>query len=194
MTTAESVTLAELASRYSSTQLRTVEVALELFADHGVGGTSLQMIAERLGVTKAAVYHQFLTKDAILHAVLEVKLQPVERILTEAEAMPAGHEKREHLLGALIDFVVANRRSLSTLQRDPALFRLLSEYPPSLRMWTRLFEILLDGDVDDDALIRSAVLSAAVGAVAYPFVIDLHGDVLRESLYRVMAALVFDLP
>jgi AcrR family transcriptional regulator len=192
VTTANSSTLRELAARYSPTQVRTVEVALELFADRGVGGTSLQMIAERLGVTKAAVYHQFLTKDAILHAVLEVQLQPVERILMEAEAMPAGHEKREHLLGALIDFVVANRRSLSTLQRDPGLFRLLSEYPPSLRMWTRLFEILLDGEVDDDALVRSAVLSAAVGAVAYPFVIDLDGDVLRTTLHRVMAAMVFD--
>jgi hypothetical protein len=59
-------------------------------------------------------------------------------------------------------------------------------------MWTRLFEILLDGEVDDDALIRSAVLSAAVGAVAYPFVIDLEGDVLRSSLHRLMAAMVFD--
>ena len=33
---------------------RIIDAALELFAEHGVGGTSLQMIADRVGVTKAA--------------------------------------------------------------------------------------------------------------------------------------------
>jgi len=70
--------LRRLAARYSPTQLRTVEVALGLFGVHGVGGTSLQMIANALGVTKAAVYHQFQTKDAIVIAAIEVELQPFE--------------------------------------------------------------------------------------------------------------------
>lgn len=38
---------------------------LDLFADHGVSGTSLQLIAGAMGVMKAAVYHQFKTKDEI---------------------------------------------------------------------------------------------------------------------------------
>ena len=42
--------------------------ALELFARNGVGGTSLRMIADELGVTKAAVYHQYNTKDEIIYA------------------------------------------------------------------------------------------------------------------------------
>jgi AcrR family transcriptional regulator len=184
MPTAAPTTLRELAARYSAVQLRTVEVALELFARHGVGGTSLQMIADALGVTKAAVYHQFQTKDAIVLAVIEVQLQPVETILEE-------QQDREQLLEALLDVVVANRRSLSTLQSDPVLFRLLSEYPPSLDLWNRVFEILLDGDAGDTALVRSAVLAAAIGTVAYPFVIDLDNDVLRGELLRIMRGLVF---
>src|SRR5579862_7894371 len=51
---------------YSRAQVRVSEAALELFSQHGVGGTSLQMIADALGVTKAAVYHQFKTKDEIV--------------------------------------------------------------------------------------------------------------------------------
>ena len=178
-------TLRDLAARYSLTQRRTVDVALGLFAEHGVGGTSLQMIADALGVTKAAVYHQFQTKDAIVLAVMEVQLQPVEAILERTT-------DREHLLDALVDFVVANRRSLSTLQSDPVLFRLLSDYAPSLHVWTRVFDILLDGDAGDAALVRSAVLSAAIGTVAYPFVIDLDNDVLRGELHRIVHRLVFD--
>ena len=34
---------------------RVVVAALELFAAHGIRGTSIQMIAARLGVTKASV-------------------------------------------------------------------------------------------------------------------------------------------
>lgn len=192
MTSGPPARLGDLASRYSPTQLRTLEVALVLFAEHGVGGTSLQMIAEALGVTKAAVYHQFQTKDAIVRAVLEVQLRPIEELLEAIEPLPADRARREHLLGSLLDYVVANRRSLGTLQRDPVLFRLLREYPPSLRMWTRVFGILLDGVVDDEALVRSAVLSAAVGAVAYPLVIDLDNDLLRDKLFRIMSALLFD--
>ena len=52
-------------------QHRVLDAALSLIADNGVGGTSLQMIADAVGVTKAAVYHQFKTKDEIVLAVAE---------------------------------------------------------------------------------------------------------------------------
>jgi hypothetical protein len=39
----------------------------------GVGGTSLQMIADAIGVTKAAVYHQFNTNEEIVVAALPPK-------------------------------------------------------------------------------------------------------------------------
>ncbi|HSZ37995.1 MAG TPA: helix-turn-helix domain-containing protein, partial [Acidimicrobiales bacterium] len=56
------------AATYSAAQVRTAGVALDLFGEHSVSGTSLQMIADVLGVTKAAVYHQFRTKEAIVVA------------------------------------------------------------------------------------------------------------------------------
>ena len=46
-----------------------LDAALALFADNGVSGTSLQMIADAVGITKAAVYHQFRTKEQIVLAV-----------------------------------------------------------------------------------------------------------------------------
>jgi AcrR family transcriptional regulator len=183
-------TIGALVARYSPAQRRTVDAALGLFAHHGVGGTSLQMIADALGVTKAAVYHQFPTKDAIVVATLEVQLQPIEELLEAADATGPGIEARDALLAGVIDAVVANRRSLSTLQRDPVLFRLLAEHPPSLSLWTRVFGILLGDDADDRALVRASVLSAVIGSVAYPFVIDLDGDTLRDELLRVARRLL----
>jgi AcrR family transcriptional regulator len=179
-------TLGALVARYSPAQRRTVEAALGLFAHHGVGGTSLQMIADALGVTKAAVYHQFPTKDAIVVATLEVQLEPIEALLERVEATGLGIEARDALLAGLVDAVVANRRSLSTLQSDPVLFRLLAEHPPSLSLWTRIFGILLGDDADDRVLVRASVLSAVIGSVAYPLVIDLDGDTLRDELLQVL--------
>ena len=46
---------------YTAAQTRIIEAALVLFAEHGISGTSLQMIADAIGVTKAAVYHQYLS-------------------------------------------------------------------------------------------------------------------------------------
>ncbi len=191
MSATSTATLRELAAKYSPSKRRTIDVAYRLFAEHGVGGTSLQMIADELGITKAAVYHQFLTKEAIVLAALEVQLQPVEELLERAEAAEPGLQRREELLASLIDLVVANRRSLSTLQSEPVLFRLLAEYPPSMGMWARLFAVLMGGDVNADSQLRAPVLSAALGTVAYPLVIDLDDDVLRDELLRITRHILF---
>jgi AcrR family transcriptional regulator len=191
MSTAPAITLRELAARYSPAQRRTITAALELFGVHGLGGTSLQMIADALGVTKAAVYHQFLTKDAIARAAIEVHLQPFEAALEAAETAGPSAGTRERLLAAVVDAVVDNRHSARTLQSDPVLFRMLGEYPPSIRMWTRLFRVLLGDDADDRALIRASALSGILSTVAYPFMIGLDDDTVRDELMRISRRLIF---
>ena len=71
---------------YSAAQSRVIDAALELFSEHGVGGTSLQMIADTIGVTKAAVYHQFKTKDEIVIAAAGTELERVKGVVEAAEA------------------------------------------------------------------------------------------------------------
>ncbi|MFB6392311.1 TetR/AcrR family transcriptional regulator [Polymorphospora lycopeni] len=64
--TARKPTLTERARRG-----QLVEVTIELVADHGYGGTSLSGIAERAGITKAAVLYHFSSKDALVRAAYE---------------------------------------------------------------------------------------------------------------------------
>ena len=45
------------------TRAQAQKVALELFAEQGYEKTSLREIAERLGVTKAALYYHFKSKE-----------------------------------------------------------------------------------------------------------------------------------
>ena len=74
------------ADTFTAAQTRVVDAALALFAEHGVSGTSLQMIADAIGVTKAAVYHQYNTKDEIVLAVAQVVLARLDAAVTSAEA------------------------------------------------------------------------------------------------------------
>jgi AcrR family transcriptional regulator len=55
--------------RGEATRERILDVALDLFNQRGYEGTSLREIAERLGVTKAALYYHFKSKEEILLAL-----------------------------------------------------------------------------------------------------------------------------
>src|ERR1700730_13314210 len=52
-----------------NTRERILDVALDLFTEQGFDGTSLRQIAERLDVTKAALYYHFESQDDILMAL-----------------------------------------------------------------------------------------------------------------------------
>jgi AcrR family transcriptional regulator len=59
------------AERAADTRRRIATAALELFTEHGFGGTTVTAIAERAGVAPQTIYATFGTKAAILRALLE---------------------------------------------------------------------------------------------------------------------------
>jgi AcrR family transcriptional regulator len=177
--------------RYTVAQSRTIATALDLFGEHGVSGTSLQMIADALGVTKAAVYHQFKTKDAIVLAVTELGLRELETALDVAEAQGSTVRAREVLLIQVIDVAIARRRVASTLQSDPVVVRLLAQHQPFQRLMERLFSVLLGDEPGNRARVQAAMLSAAIGGgVTHPFVTDIDDDTLRAELLHVVRRLL----
>ena len=58
------------ARRRKDTRERIQDIALERFTTHGYDQTSLREIAEDLGVTKAALYYHFKSKEEILDSML----------------------------------------------------------------------------------------------------------------------------
>jgi AcrR family transcriptional regulator len=178
---------------YSAAQMRIVNAALGLFGEHGVSGTSLQMIADAVGVTKAAIYHQFKAKEEIVIAVLEVDLMQLESALDVAEAEKDLPRAREVLLTLVIDLAVQRRRIVSALQQDPVIVRLLAKHEPFLALMDRLFTVLTGGDTGAEARVRAAMISAAIGSgVMHPLVVDLDDETLRAQILR-FARQLFDL-
>jgi AcrR family transcriptional regulator len=169
----------------SATQRRTLSAALELFAEHGVSGTSLQMIADAVGVTKAAIYYQFKTKDEIVLAVAEQEMAPLEQALETAEALHPRSRGRETLLVQVIDLAVTRRRWVRALQNDPVMVRLLANHEPLTQLMERVYALLLDRR-GPRGKVRLAVMGATIGAtVVHPLVADLDDKTLRRELLFV---------
>lgn len=174
----------------SAAQTRILDAALKLIAEHGVGGTSLQMIADAIGVTKAAVYHQFKTKEQIVVALTERELGGLEEALEAAEAHDDFPQAREVLLGRVIDMAIERRGAASTLQFDPVVVRLLAEQEQFQAFIRRLYGVLVD-DTSEDARVSAAVLSGAIAVgVMHPLVADVDDDTLRSQLLRITHRLI----
>lgn len=164
-------------------QGRVIQAALELFAEHGISGTSLQRIADAIGVTKAAVYHQYNTKDEIVLAVAEVVMTGLAAAATAAEAERSRARAREVLLAGMVDLAVEQRRMASILQRDPVMLRFLEEHAPFRRVMERVNRLLLGGASGPRARVLAATLASAIaGAVIHPLSAGLDDESLRSHL------------
>ena len=169
----------------TAAQTRIIEAALVLFAEHGIGGTSLQMIADVIGVTKAAVYHQYRTKDEIVLAVAEVALSGLQEAVASAEAERSRSRAREVLVAEMVALAVDQRRLASILQRDPVMLRFLEEHEPFRHVMERLNRLLMSGAPEERGRVRAAMLASAIaGAVVHPLVVDLDDETLRSQLLR----------
>jgi len=87
----------------ATTRDRILDVALDLFIDQGYDGTSLRQIADRLGITKAALYYHFEAKEDILMA-LHLRLHEFGK--TALGTMTGDEPITLELWGALLDEVV----------------------------------------------------------------------------------------
>jgi AcrR family transcriptional regulator len=131
--------------RTRDTRAEILEVATELFTDRGYDGTSLREISGRLGITKAALYYHFRSKDEILRALIE----PMGRVLTELV---------ERLEGArnISEWADALSRTLSMIPDHIAFFRFLQRNHHSLQQLHETFH-----ELDDHLELRHRVEAAA---------------------------------
>jgi AcrR family transcriptional regulator len=87
-----------MAERTGDTRERIKQVALELFTEQGYEQTSLREIAERLGVTKAALYYHFKSKEEIVEAFVEERVATMAELTDWARSRPPGPETRREFI------------------------------------------------------------------------------------------------
>ncbi|RFU85736.1 TetR/AcrR family transcriptional regulator [Streptomyces triticagri] len=111
------------APRRGNTRQRIQDVALELFAEQGYEKTSLREIAERLEVTKAALYYHFKTKEDILISLAEDLTRPLDELLEWGATQPRTLETKQEIM----------RRYGDALAGAAPLFRFMQENQATVR-------------------------------------------------------------
>jgi AcrR family transcriptional regulator len=147
-------------SSAADTRARILDVALELFATHGLQQTSLRQIADRLGLTKPALYYHFASRDELVRSLVQPLLDDMDAMLDRAER--ADVPPRE-LLGEYFDLGYWHRRVTAVLVRDmssPAF----ADLGRRALGWQRRLAVLLTGPEPTLAAQVRAVV--AIGGVA----------------------------
>ncbi|MGY2077604.1 MULTISPECIES: TetR/AcrR family transcriptional regulator [unclassified Blastococcus] len=166
---------------------RVLDAALDLFSEHGFEGTSLQDIADRLGVTKAAVYYHFHTKDEILLALVEPAF---DELLVLAESGARSGRGRGVEVAGYVDYLLRHRRVAAYLTRDATAMSRPGLVEKGTKLRGQVEAGLLGGDGDALGTVwGAATLQALAGALlaAPP---DVPEEWLREELTELGAHLL----
>ena len=127
------------------TRERIQEIALELFAEQGYEKTSLREIAERLGVTKAALYYHFRSKEDIVHSFVEDYRAELEKVISWGASQPRTPESRAEILARYADIVSEQLAVIRFMeQNQAAMHSLMSESGARKKMFRDQFMSLCD--------------------------------------------------
>lgn len=104
----------------ASTRERILDVALDLFTDQGFDGTSMREIAERLHISKPAIYYHFASKEEILMA-LHMRVHDFSQAaLARLTGQTVTLQIWDSLLNELLDQMVAQRKLFLMHERNQA--------------------------------------------------------------------------
>jgi AcrR family transcriptional regulator len=131
------------------TRSEILDVAAELFTEKGYDATSLREISERLGITKAALYYHFRSKDDILRALLEPMVEIVTELLERLETARN-----------VEDWADALSWVVGTIFENVAFFRLIERNRHSMQALHDTFQEIHD-HLELHARVGAAVHAAA---------------------------------
>jgi AcrR family transcriptional regulator len=178
-----------------STRERILDAALDLFIEKGFDKTSLREIAEQLGVTKAALYYHFASKEDILMA-LHMRLHEfgVDALVRMGTLEPSAAIWGK-LLEELVDQMLANRKIFLLHERNQAAFEALHREEHDAQhvdLAEQFRKVLSDARLPARDRVRMA---ASFGAVMAGIVIggDAFDDISSDEMSEILRGAVHDL-
>lgn len=183
-------------ARGQGTRERILDVALDLFVDQGYDKASLREIAERLQVTKAALYYHFPSKADILMA-LHLRLHALsEEPLRTLGDGPVSMAAFEAFINSGINVMERNTKLLLLhFQNQSALadIHIEGHEPAASDLGERLRQVLTDPSLAPAERVRMAAAFAVAmvtpvmaGALLGPDTREMMAPVLRGIVHAVL--------
>lgn len=160
------------------TRTRIQDTAIALFRTQGFEKTSLREIADRLGVTKAALYYHFPSKTELIRSLVQPAIDDADTFLDEAEA--AGGIPPRQLFESYFAMMYRNRRIYLVVARDLSALAHLDLETKVVEWRERLQRLLVGADATPGQLARATVAIGGLAdcAVVFP---DMPADQLRTA-------------
>jgi AcrR family transcriptional regulator len=163
----------------SDTRARIQQVALELFAEQGYEKTSLREIAERLDVTKAALYYHFKSKEDIVRSLVEDYFGQLDDLIAWAKTQPRTAQTRGEILGRYVRIVADGHDVFRMLHHNQAAVNSLAGAKERGDLFrermTGLIEVLTEPGADMEERLRAAMALGGV-SVGWMFFADQVDD------------------
>ena len=176
------------------TRAQAQKVALELFAEQGYEKTSLREIAERLGVTKAALYYHFKSKEDIVHSFTDDYFAELDALLDWATSQPRGEENRREILDRYVSIVLASSEVFRFLEQNRASVQSMEAGKERFARVRLRLDALVDVLVGAEAPLRDRVRATtaviSVGATCMFFLQQVDD---RDKLRAIVLEMATDL-
>jgi len=178
----------------TDTRSRAQKVALELFAEQGYEKTSLREIAERLGVTKAALYYHFKSKEDIVHSFTDDYFAEFDALLDWAKDQPPGDQTRREILDRYVGIVLASKEVFRFLEQNRASVQAMESGKDRFARVRVRLDALVDVLVGAEAPLRDRVRATtaimSVGATCMFFLQQVDD---RDKLRAIVLEMASDL-
>ncbi len=166
----------------ADTRARLIDAAIALFGRHSFAGTSLQMIADDLGLTKAAIYYHFRSREQLLTGVVEPIFRQLETVVDAAETLRSVSARADAMLCGYAEMAVRHRALVSVLGGDPSVIRQLSAQPGWAELIERQMRLLADVEPGPGGLVKAAVVVGGIAGAVGPGWITIDDDDLLGHL------------
>jgi AcrR family transcriptional regulator len=179
----------------TDTRSRVQKVALELFAEQGYEKTSLREIAERLGVTKAALYYHFKSKEDIVHSFTDDYFTEIDALLEWAKDQPRSEESRCEILDRYVGIVLGGSEVFRFLEQNRAFVQAMETGKDRFARFRDRLDVLVDLLAGPEAPLRHRVRAAsavlAVGATCMFYLQQVDDpDKLRAIVLEITTDLI----
>ena len=167
------------------TRQKLLDVAVGLISRHGFAGTSLQMIADEIGFTKAAIYYHFKTRDQLLIALMEPLLKQIRRVVETAESQRTPRTQMDAMVEGFAGVVARNRSLAAVMVFDPSVHRVLQLQPEWGDLIERQLALLMKLESGPVGVVKATAVFTGLAGAATGAPLDMDEVVLVEHLSEV---------